>query len=183
MFNWRKLVTGGWDLILAGILSGLAFALYTVALNLTDVVRVILLFYMTPLWSTLLGILLLGEKLTINRTVGLLLAFTGLLVVLGAGYRIPVPANTGDWFALISGLLRSFASVRLFTGGAVMLTEKVFLFVFFAFIGCAALVFLPLGHDASVPDFANLAGGWIWVLVIVLLMLPMTYLTIWPTTL
>ena len=36
-------------------------------LNLTDVVRAILLFYMSPLWSTLLGVLVLKEQLTVNR--------------------------------------------------------------------------------------------------------------------
>jgi len=41
-------------LIIAGILTGGAFALYSTALLLNDIVRAILLFYLTPIWGTLL---------------------------------------------------------------------------------------------------------------------------------
>lgn len=173
----------GGSILLAGFLSGLAFALYTIALNLTDVVRVILLFYMTPLWSTLLGIFVLKEKLTANRVIGLMLAFSGLMIVLGAGYQFPVPSNLGDWLALTSGLVWSFASVRLFQGGAEMLLEKVFLFVFFALLCSLLFAILPLGHETSMPDPNLLRDAWVWMFVIAILMLPMTFLTIWPTTL
>jgi len=66
--HWRSI-------LIPGLLTGFAFALYIASLNLTDVVRAILLFYMSPLWSTLLGILVLKERLTTNRVVALLLAF------------------------------------------------------------------------------------------------------------
>ena len=177
------MVKGAGSIVMAGFLSGLAFSLYTIALNLTDVVRVILLFYMTPLWSTLLGIFLLKEKLTINRVTGLVLAFSGLMVVLGAGYQIPIPSSLGDWLALFSGLIWSFASVRLFQGGAEMLLEKVFLFVLFALLCSILFALLPLGHEASIPDPNLLRDVWVWVFVIAILMFPMTFLTIWPTTL
>ena len=57
--------------MLPGLLAGSAFALYIASINLTEVVRAILLFYMTPLWSTLLGVLVLRERLTANRIVAL----------------------------------------------------------------------------------------------------------------
>jgi len=183
VIRWKIMVRGARSIVMAGFLSGLAFALYTIALNLTDVVRVILLFYMTPLWSTLLGIFILKEKLTINRVTGLILAFSGLMVVLGAGYQIPVPSGLGDWLALLSGLIWSFASVKLFQGGAEMLLEKVFLFVFFALLCSILFALLPLGQEISIPDPNLLRDVWVWVFVIAILMFPMTFLTIWPTTL
>jgi len=64
-----------------------------------------------------------------------------------------------------------------------MLLEKVFLFVFFALLCSILFAFLPLGHEISIPDSNLLREVWIWVLVIAILMLPMTFLTIWPTTL
>ena len=183
VIRWKIMVRGARSIVMAGFLSGLAFALYIIALNLTDVVRVILLFYMTPLWSTLLGIFILKEKLTINRVTGLILAFSGLMVVLGAGYQIPVPSGLGDWLALLSGLIWSFASVKLFQGGAEMLLEKVFLFVFFALLCSILFALLPLGYEISIPDPNLLRDVWVWVFVIAILMFPMTFLTIWPTTL
>ena len=112
LFQWRNYVAHWRHILLPGLLAGSAFSLYIASLNLTDVVRAILLFYMSPLWSTLLGIVLLKERLTANRVIGLLLAFCGLYVVLVVESGLPIPRNTGDWFALLSGLCWSIASVR-----------------------------------------------------------------------
>ena len=54
--EWRRLLIGG-------AFTGAAFGLYTVSLFHTDVVRSILLFYLTPIWGTLLGLIFLGERL------------------------------------------------------------------------------------------------------------------------
>ena len=58
---WRigNFVTHWRGILLPGLLAGFAFALYIASLNLTEVVRAILLFYLSPLWSTLLGLLVL----------------------------------------------------------------------------------------------------------------------------
>lgn len=64
-----------------------------------------------------------------------------------------------------------------------MLLEKVFLFVFFALLCSLLFAILPLGHETSMPDPNLLRDAWVWMFVIAILMLPMTFLTIWPTTL
>ena len=172
-----------WHIILLpGLLAGFAFALYIASINLTDVVRAILLFYMTPLWSTLLGLLLLGERLTLNRLVALVLAFSGLYIVLVVESGLPIPRNTGDWFALLSGLCWSVASVKLFQDGARLVLEKVITFVLFALVTSLSLVFLQQGDFSGSPDAASLRAGWYWIALIAIVMLPITWLTIWPAT-
>ena len=174
--HWRHI-------LLPGLLAGTAFALYIASFNLTDVVRVILLFYMSPLWSTLLGILVLKERLTGNRVIALLLAFSGLYIVLVAEGGLPIPRNNGDWFALTSGLCWSIASVKLFQDGAKMILEKVTMFVVCALLMSLLLVFWQQGNLAGMPDIATLETGWYWILIVAAGMLPITYLTIWPATL
>ena len=174
--HWRRI-------LLPGLLSGFAFALYIASLNLTDVVRAILLFYMSPLWSTLLGILILKERLTLNRVVALLLAFCGLYIVLVVENGLPIPRNTGDWFALMSGLCWSVASVKLFQDGAHMVLEKVIVFVVFALLMSLLLLLWNQGNLQGMPDLAALGKGWYWILTVALVMLPICYLTIWPAAL
>ena len=181
--RWRNYAAHWRHIMLPGLLAGSAFALYIASLNLTDVVRAILLFYMTPLWSTLLGILVLKERLTANRVIGLVLAFCGLYIVLVVESGLPIPRNTGDWFALISGLCWSIASVKLFQGGASMIVEKVTLFVVFALLMSLLLGGWQQGNLAGMPQLSSLGNAWYWILIIALSMLPITYLTIWPTTL
>jgi drug/metabolite transporter (DMT)-like permease len=173
--HWRSI-------LIPGLLTGFAFALYIASLNLTDVVRAILLFYMSPLWSTLLGILVLKERLTTNRVIALLLAFCGLYIVLVIDSGLPVPRNSGDWFALMSGLFWSVGSVKLFQGGAHMILEKVTVFVICALLMSLLLVLWHQGSLEGMPQLSSLDKAWYWILIIALSMLPITYLTIWPAT-
>ena len=174
--NWRHI-------LLPGLLAGFAFALYIASLNLTEVVRAILLFYMSPLWSTLLGMLMLQERLTGNRMAALVLAFCGLYIVLVVENGLPWPRNTGDWFALLSGLCWSIATVKLFQDGARLVLEKVITFVVCALFMSLLLVLWQQGDLNGMPDVASLRAGWYWILLVAVLMLPITWLTIWPATL
>ena len=125
----RALQTGGFGLLLTGLITGSAFALYTAALLLTEVVRVLLLFYLSPVWSTLLGKFMLGERLTVNRLMALVFGSAGLLVILGLGSQFPWPGNLGDWIALASGALWSYGSLRIYRGGQAATFEQIFVFV------------------------------------------------------
>jgi drug/metabolite transporter (DMT)-like permease len=183
LLRWRVFRSAGPGLILTGLLPGTAFAFYAASLNMTDVVHALLLFYVSPIWSTLLGLILLGERLSINRIAALVLGLGGLVVVLGDGVSFPWPRQAGDWFALASGLCWSFASVRLFQGGATLIFEKTFAFITGSFVAGAALAVLPLGLENSLPDLASLKQGWVWIAGVALFLLPATWLTIWPATL
>ena len=183
VLRFRVYVAHWRHILLPGLLAGFAFALYIASLNLTEVVRAILLFYLSPLWSTVLGMLFLQERLTLNRVVALLLAFCGLYVVLVVENGLPLPRNTGDWFALLSGLCWSIASVKLFQDGARMVLEKVITFVVCALFMSLMLVLWQQGDLSGMPGLSILVAGWHWVLLVAVLMFPITWLTIWPTTL
>ena len=170
------------QILLPAMLAGLAFALYTVSLALTEVVRALLLFYLSPLWSTLLGVVVLKERLTVNRVVGLLLAFAGLYVVLVVDSGWPMPRNTGDWFALLSGVCWSVASVKLFQDGARLIVEKVAVFIACALLMSLLLTLWQQGNLYGLPGLDELTLAWHWIALVAVLMLPVTFLTIWPAT-
>lgn len=182
LIRYRQFAEHWKHTLIPGLLAGFAFSLYIASLNLTDVVRAILLFYMSPLWSTLLGILILKERLTANRLFALLLAFGGLYIVLVVESGLPVPRNTGDWFALISGLCWSVASVKLFQDGARFIIEKVTIFIIFALLLSLLLIIWQQGNLDGMPRPASLINSWHCVLLMALLMLPVTYVTVWPAT-
>ena len=180
--RWKSFQQAGPSLILTGLLPGLAFSLYAVSFNMTDVINALLLFYVSPVWSTLLGLIFLGERLNINRIAALILGIGGLVVVLGDGVSFPWPKQAGDWFALTSGLCWSFASVRLFKGGNKFVFEKTFAFITGSFVVGSILALLPLGLENALPKVASLEQSSVWIVVVTLLLLPATWLTIWPTT-
>ena len=182
LLRWQHLVAHWRHILVPGLLAGFAFALYIASLNLTEVVRAILLFYMSPLWSTLLSYFILKERLSANRVVALALAFGGLYVVLVVESGLPVPRNAGDWFALISGMCWSYASLRLFQDGARYIPEKLMIFVIFALILSLLLLLWQQGDLGQMPGWQTLANGWQWIALVAIMMLPITYLTIWPAT-
>lgn len=101
-----------WWLLLGAGTTNAAFNWGVVA---GDVVRVVLLFYLMPLWSLLLARWLLGEALTLAALLRAGLAVLGALIVLapasgGAG----APAiGLGETLGLIGGMSFAFNNVML----------------------------------------------------------------------
>ena len=106
-------------MLVTGFLTGGAFILYSIAIALTEVVTAILLFYLSPVWATVLGRMVLGERLTGARLTALVLGLGGLWVVLGAESGVPLPRNLGDWFALAAGVAWAFGTIRVHQDSAV----------------------------------------------------------------
>ena len=115
-----------------GILIGGGFILYALSFLLTDVVRALIMFYMTPVWTTIFEIIFLKKKHGWQRIVSLSLALGGLWVVFGQGGNIPLPVNAGDWIALLGGVMFAGGMIRL----EVIKTDGVFPIIFgFFFYG------------------------------------------------
>ena len=100
-------------MLVTGLLTGGAFVLYTVSIVLTEVVVAILLFYLSPVWATVLGRVLLAERLTASRLAALALGLGGLWVVLGSESGVPLPRNPGDWCALLAGVMWALGTLRV----------------------------------------------------------------------
>ncbi len=184
-FLWRMRLEIFQDwrgLIISGMFTGAAFSLFSISLVYTEVVRSILLFYLTPVWGTLLGRLFLGERLSPMRLLGLFSGLLGLVIVLGGEQIIPRPRNAGDWLALISGMVWALGTLGLYRAGAVPVSGQVFAFLAGALV--LSLVSLPFGSGPIFPtgDGSSVLDVLPFALVSALYTLPMVFLTIWPAT-
>tara|TARA_B100001769_G_scaffold194908_1_gene155324 strand:- start:53 stop:943 length:891 start_codon:yes stop_codon:yes gene_type:complete len=131
---WRKVKgkTTGLEIPLTGFLIGGGFICYALSFLLTDVVRALILFYMTPIWTTIFEILFLKKRPGLERVLTLSLALGGLWIVFSKQTIIPLPENSGDWLALAGGALFSAGLVRL----ELIKTDGVFPIIFsFFFFG------------------------------------------------
>ena len=84
-------------------MTGAGMAFYASGLIYSSVVRATLLFYLTPVWATLIGMIWLGERATWVRWVAIAMGLLGLLMLVSGGSG-SVPLNIGDFFALLSGI-------------------------------------------------------------------------------
>ena len=107
-----------------------------------NILRVLLLFYLSPLWTVIFGRLLLRETLSGVAFASLGLAMSGALIMLwNIRIGIPWPRDVADWLALSSGLAFAFSNV---------LVRKM--------------------SDVSVP--AKAAGVWGGVVLVALVIIP-----------
>ena len=137
--------------LFAGVFTGLGFALYTIGLIETSVVRATLLFYLTPIWSTILGFIVLSEPVNKVRGLAILSGVVGCFLLLNPDKNQSIPLNTGDLSAALSGifwavgatLMRRWPdSSTLLTTGFQMLTTTIL---------AALLAMVVLQYDLPSP--------------------------------
>ena len=112
---WRlyKGQSFGLEYPLIGLLFGGGIACYANSFLLTDVVRALILFYITPVWTTIFEIVFLRQIPRFYRYITLVLALSGVWIVFGQEGVIPLPQNSGDWIALLGGILIAASAVRM----------------------------------------------------------------------
>jgi len=91
--------------LLIGLPIGAALACYATGFLHTTVLRTTLLFYMTPIWSTLLAMIFLQEKTGLRRWIAIGTGLFGLCLMLTAKDSATALAaiNWGDISALMAG--------------------------------------------------------------------------------
>ncbi|MGR3269472.1 DMT family transporter [Thalassococcus profundi] len=126
-------------------LGGGAFVLYSVGLVYGRVAIVVLLFFLTPVWSVLLARFVLGWHTPRLRLMAIGLGLCGLAVMLSAGGTVPWPRSTGEWCGLVSGLLWSLATTGIRLRPAMAPPEATFIFA------CGACVMAAIAAPLFAP--------------------------------
>ena len=165
---WRRIKgrTTGLELPMVGLLVGGGFICYALSFLLTDVVRALILFYMTPIWTTIFEMLFLKRRPGIERVLTLGLALGGLWIVFSKQTIIPLPQNAGDWLALAGGAIFAGGMIRL----EVTKNDGVFpiIFSFFVYGSLFNIVagFLLSEHLGPVPGIDSFVSMSLFLIII-----------------
>jgi drug/metabolite transporter (DMT)-like permease len=144
------------------VVAGTTNASFNWAMTIGDVVRVVLLFYLMPLWAVALARVLLGERLGLASALRVALGVSGAAIVLWpAGGGWPWPSSLADVLGLIGGFSfalnnvllrreahrsRSACALAMFSGGVLV----------------SAVLALALGPSQGVEPPP--APAWPWLL-------------------
>lgn len=120
--HWRELARVPKEVLWIGLAAGWTNLSYVLAVLGGEVMRVLLLFYLAPLWTLLLARLLLKEKAGRRGLVIMLLSLAGMLTMLWQDADLPIPQNKAEWLALTSGF--GFAATNVLTRWAGHLSLK-----------------------------------------------------------
>jgi len=168
--RWQRQAT---LLLLIALVGGWGNAAFVGALVIGDVVRVMLLFYLAPVWSVIGGRLFLGEAISWRRGAAVALAVAGAFLVVGGAQALGAPPTMADLLALTAGM--GFAGNNIASRAAqeVPTASKTVALC----LGCA-LVCVPLlaGNPLAWPAFdAPLAGALVAYTFVGLLLVIVTW--------
>ena len=175
----RRILRGGWPVTVAGFFTAAAIACYAEGMVRGEVARVLLLFYLTPVWSTLLGRLLLGTPITRLRIVTIGLGLGGMLVIFGAEAGLPLPRSVADWMGLVSGMTWGLGTTYLNKTAARPLLDRSFVLFFFLVPLFYLLTLIPGGRGLAEAPTALFADSRLWLAAFPLIwLLPLVWLTV-----
>lgn len=165
-FFWKRLNSArahfGW-LVLLGLAAGWTNMGYVLAVIGGEIMRVVLLFYLAPVWTVIFARWLLGEKLSVWGWLIMLFSFAGALVMLWPpGGGLPLPANQAEWIALSAGATFALSNVvtrKVSETG--ILTKSLAIWG-----GVTVVSLLALTVEVHAFDFAHTASVSVWGLLI-----------------
>jgi drug/metabolite transporter (DMT)-like permease len=163
-----------------GLLVGGAVALYSESVLHTDVARALILFYVTPVWSTILETTFLKRRLTASRITALVLGLGGLVTILGGRTGVPIPQNVGDTLALLAGMVWACGSLQVRATPSVGTVETVFSFFLYGSLAALVIALLPFEAKTQPPTWAELERLLPWlVLAAAGFMIPVMWGLLW----
>lgn len=101
-------------LVWIGLCAGWASMAYTLGIIYGEIMRVLLLFYLAPLWTILFARLLLNEQLSAHGYFIILFSLAGAALLLWQPEnKISTPISYGDWMGLTGGFMFALANVLI----------------------------------------------------------------------
>lgn len=112
--HWRQLLLHPGLLLVLVLSNAWCNVAFILAVLDGQVVRVILLFYLSPVWAILLSIVILKEKLDRMGGFTLLMALLGAAIMLWEpSMGMPWPQDASEWLAISSGMGFALANVMV----------------------------------------------------------------------
>ena len=99
--------------LIAASIGAAAMCLYNEGLIRGNVARILIFFYLTSVWSTLIEIFFLRLPLTIFRACSISAGFIGLFIITGIDQGNFLPNSIADVFGILSGMLWSICATLI----------------------------------------------------------------------
>lgn len=157
-------------ILLVAFLGGIANATFQSAIYHGDVIRVMILFYLLPVWSVLGGKIFFKEKIDRLRVVAVIAALAGAVLILGINESFFQHFSYLDVLAILSGLGLALNNLVFRATPDIPVASKVSAM----FLGCAVMigVFILNSETAIIyPENITVTGyaaayGMLWITLI-----------------
>lgn len=114
----------GAPLLLLALFAGWTNVAFVLAILVGNIVRVMLLFYLSPAWTVLLARLFLGERISHRAVWTVFASFVGAVALLWRPRALSLQMHGADWLALSAGVAFAASNVTTKRLSGVSLTAK-----------------------------------------------------------
>ena len=97
---------------IAGLLVGAGFVFYALGLIVSSVTKTVVLFYMTPIWSTIFAYFVINERVGFARWLAIFGGISGCTLVMNLNGQ-SIHFDTADLLGLFSGIFWALGSVTV----------------------------------------------------------------------
>ena len=134
--------------ILMGLAIGWSNLAYVLGVLEGEVMRVLLLFYLAPLWTVPLARLILDERLDVRGAIVMAIAFAGAMIMLWhPAIGFPWPANRAEWLGVGAGFC--FALGNVLVRRLQQMGDAAKSIVIWAGVAAVALAYLPFSESSG----------------------------------
>lgn len=161
--HWRDVARAPWTCLALGMAIGWSNLAYVIGVLEGEVMRVLLLFYLAPLWTVPIARILLGERLDLRGAVVMAVALSGAAVMLWhPALGLPWPASRAEWLGVAAGLLFALGNVLVRKLAGLRDTTKSL--AIWGGVFAASLLYLPLSPTPVHAAARAALSSWdIWV--------------------
>ena len=130
--------------------TGITF--YSESLLRGEIAKVVVLFYLCPIWGTIFAKIFLGNKLTLKRLLSIILGIIGLEIIVGIEKGIIFPTSVVEWIALSAGLSWAMGMTLFHLAKSTSGFEKTALTALIIPFVFLALCLVPDGRTLEIPN-------------------------------
>jgi len=180
--HWRSVFELPLSIVWLSIVAGWTNLAYVLAVIDGEVMRIMLLFYLSPLWTLILAHFWLKEKTNIKGYIVILVSLLGAFIMLYDPQisQLPLPRNTAEWLALSSGI--GFSLTNVITRQSTHLSIRAKSFAVWIGVLVVSIIYIVFTKEAlPAPDFLSISN-WMVVLLIALLLMAATLLVQYGVT-
>jgi drug/metabolite transporter (DMT)-like permease len=180
--HWRGMFELPLSIVCLSIVAGWTNLAYVLAVIDGEVMRIMLLFYLSPLWTLVLAHFWLKEKTSTKGYIAIAVSLLGAFIMLydpQVSY-LPLPKNTAEWLALSSGL--GFALSNVITRQSTHLSIRAKSFAVWVGVLVVSIAYIALSKEAlPAPSFLT-ASIWLVISLTALLLFAATLLVQYGVT-
>ncbi len=157
-----------WRLVLIGLAAGGCNLGYVLATLQGEVMRVLLLFYLAPLWTVFWSYWLLGERLNRSGLAVVTLSVAGAMTMLWhPELGAPWPTTGAEWLGLVAGFLFAFSNVMVRQVSQLPVQVKsLAVYLGVVVLGFLCLLVLSSVDASSKGAWSGAMQSWHWLMLV-----------------